>query len=58
MDLKEQYQLRAEEIAETKHNMDFYDLSDDLQSKVYGQAEVEVMERLMSEAENLQVDQN
>jgi hypothetical protein len=37
-DYKWDIQVRAEQIAEDEHGCDFYDLSDELQDKVYQQA--------------------
>ena len=38
MDYKEAYQLHAEELAQERYGMDFYDLSDELQSVIYDEA--------------------
>lgn len=50
-DIKYQYQLRAEEIAQEKYNLEFYDLSGQVQSEVYSMAMCDVQERLMPQAE-------
>jgi len=56
MDKKYQIQLIAEEIAEERHHCEFYELSDELQSKVWREAEVRFEESLMDRADMLRKD--
>lgn len=53
MDLKERYQLQAEEIASEQYGVGFYDLCDDVQIAIYEQAMRDVHDTLMLQAESL-----
>lgn len=50
-DLKELYQIKADEIAETKYGVDFYDLPQDVQLAVYREAEAAVADDLAYQAD-------
>ena len=52
IDIKEQYSIRAEELAYERFGKEFYDLTDEQQLKVYGDAEQDVWDDLMTDAEN------
>lgn len=53
MDIKGMYQNKAEEIADTRFDKDFYDLSEEQQSQIYGEAITQVNEELVCSADNL-----
>ena len=52
-DLKYSYSVKADEIAYERYGMDFYDLTDDQQMEVWGEAEQEVIDDQISDAENI-----
>ena len=55
-DIKDRYQEKAEELADTEYGMDFYDLPEGLRLEVYGRAVELVHDDLASEADSLRKD--
>lgn len=52
-DMKYEIHCIAERIANEKHGCDFYDLSKELQSKVWGKAEAEWNDKQIDKAEHM-----
>ena len=53
MDYKEAYQLHAEELAQERYGMDFYDLSSELQSAIYDEAMRQVTDNWYAVADQM-----
>jgi len=49
-DLKAMYQRRADELAQERFGKDFYDLTEEQQYKIFGDAEIEIMEEQLENA--------